>query len=100
MKMNVQPTSCFHIKMVHLYPGVHPDDLYDCLTTEVRVNWDSQDVFEVIETDAKNGAHVIHQTFKKPPTDKVQQRDLVYKFYARKNYLKSEEHGSVHIFAS
>lgn len=41
MKLGVQPTSCFHIKMVHLYPGVHPDDIYDCMTTEVRLNWDA-----------------------------------------------------------
>ena len=108
-KQDVKPESKFHIKMVHHYKGVTPDELFDCLTSTTRVEWDAQDIFEIIEEDKENLAHIIHQTFKKPPTHDQQgrelkgdlkQRDLVYKFFARKNFLWSEEHGNVHVFAS
>lgn len=65
------PASQFHIKMVHHYKGIHPDKVYEALTTEVRTKWDEQDVFEIIDKDEANGCHTIHQTFKKPPTNAV-----------------------------
>ena len=49
------PSSQFYIKMIHHYKGIHPDKLYEALTTEVRTKWDTQDVFQVIESDEQNG---------------------------------------------
>ena len=93
------PKSQFHIKMIHHYKGIHPDKLFEALTTEVRTHWDAQDVFKVISKDEANGSHIINQTFKRPPTNAVKQRDLCYEFFARKGYLNAE-HGVAHVFAS
>ena len=57
---NAGPASQFYIKMVHHYKGVKPEQLFEALTTNVRTQWDEQDVFEIIDKDEANGAHVIH----------------------------------------
>lgn len=67
-----------------IMPGVSPDTVFNCLTSEVRPKWEELPKFQVLEKTADYD--LIYSQMRKPLVKDVPARDVVVKFYLRKNY--------------
>ena len=88
-----------YMKMILFLDGVSPDNLYTCFLPENMMKWNSQiPHLEIVEEHFNDQAVIVYQHMAKIPIPMFDQRDMVYKVQARKNYFLSSVGGSsIHV---
>ena len=89
---------CF-IKGIFLFENVSADTVFECLSVDVRHQWEQLPTFNIVEKNEAAGNAIVYQTSRKPPMimSFISQRDFVLKYTARKNYITNGDGTKSHV---